>query len=123
MAIPLSGTGLKLLLLEGASSSSAESRRYIFDTPYSLFGMTVDLVGTSSHAGLTAATLYGSACGSTHVATTDAITLCSWSTNSGVTKFSSTDGQRFPINQIWAGVTDAATSATANINVWVAALP
>lgn len=123
MARSLIGTGLKLKLLDGASSSGTESARIIFDTPYSQFGFSVELVATSSHAGLTGAILYGTAAASTSVTTAQAAALCTWATDSGTTIWSSTDGRRFPVNQVWTVVTDAATSAASDMDVWLAAVP
>lgn len=124
MARPqLSGSPLKLQLLDGASSSGTESDRVIFDQPYSRFGLAVELVGTSSQAGLTAAVLYGSAAASTSITTTTAAALLTWSTNSGLTVWNSTAGGSQPVNQVWAVVTDAATSAASVMDVWLAAVP
>ena len=70
-------------------------------------------------------TLYGTAAKSTTITTAQAETLIAWTTDedSGATVWSSTTAVRNPVNQIWAVVLDAATSATADIDVWVAALP
>lgn len=121
MARSLVGTGLRKQLLSAAASSGTESARVVFDTPYSHFGLACELVGTSSHAGLTSAILYGSVSASTSITTANADTLCTWSTNSGLAAW--TTGDPRPVNQVWAVVTDAATSATAVIDVWLAAMP
>jgi hypothetical protein len=123
MARSLTGTGLKRQLLSAAASSGTESGRVVFDTPYSHFGLSVELVGTSSQAGLCAAVLYGSVAASTTITTAHASTLCTWSTNSGNTVWNSTGDRAQPVNQVWAVVTDAATSATAVMDVWMAAVP
>lgn len=123
MATLRRGTGYKLKLLAAAASSGTESGRVMFDTPYSRFGLGVELVGTSSQAGLCGAALYGTAVASTSVTTAQADTLCTWSTNSGATVWSSTGDRSQPVNQVWAVVTDAATSATSVIDVWLAAVP
>jgi hypothetical protein len=110
-------------LLTAAASSGTESDRVMFDTPYARFGLAAELVGTSSQAGLTSVVLYGSVVASTSILAANADTLCTWSTNSGLAVWSSTGDRSQPVNQVWAAVTDAATSATAVIDVWLAAMP
>ena len=110
--------GASLQILDGATSSGTQSRRYILDDyggPFSRFAVSCTLASSSQAAACTAV-LYGSAAGST--AALLGTTLVTWSTDDGVVAYNTTG---VPARQVWAELTlNTSSGAT---DMWVTALP
>ena len=63
------GSGMGLKIIDGGSSSGYESSRVMLDEPLSFWSLCVELVDTSSQAGLCGASLYGTVALSTSITT------------------------------------------------------